>query len=312
MSRKKSKATKLTSLLIQEEPLQVLPSLAVAIGLNEAIFLQQLHYWLRHSRNERDGKLWVYNTFEEWQGQMPWWSTRTIMRIVDKLRRRGLVETSANYNRVAIDKTLWYTINYDAALKAALPGVDDMTDCHVEHDNLSHSLRQSVMLELPSCHSLDDNLAQPITREYTETTSETTTNDDDDDVRVSPLLIKENSRARADREATRKVDAELLALREAAERMVEETLGARSWDGWDQYRDQLSKDQLRLVCYWCKAVVLRWLSAKSDDPIENPVGLVRHGVDNGIYPGIPPIDQQLVDDYINMLAEDIKEPSINY
>ena len=34
------------SLLISEPPLQVLPSLAVKIGLNEAIVLQQIHYWL--------------------------------------------------------------------------------------------------------------------------------------------------------------------------------------------------------------------------------------------------------------------------
>jgi hypothetical protein len=32
------------SLLIEEPPMQVLPSLAAAIGLEEALFLQQLHY----------------------------------------------------------------------------------------------------------------------------------------------------------------------------------------------------------------------------------------------------------------------------
>lgn len=85
--------------------------------------------------------------------------------------------------------------------------------------------------------------------------------------------------------------------------MVEETLGARSWDGWAQYRDKSTKEQLRLVCYWCKAVADRWLTSKSDDPIANPVGFVRYGVEQGIYPGIAPIDQQLVDDYITLLAE---------
>ena len=33
-------------LLIDEPPLMVLPSLAAVIGLNEAIMLQQIHYWL--------------------------------------------------------------------------------------------------------------------------------------------------------------------------------------------------------------------------------------------------------------------------
>jgi len=36
-----------SSLLINESPLQVLPSLAVLVGLNEAIVLQQTHYWIK-------------------------------------------------------------------------------------------------------------------------------------------------------------------------------------------------------------------------------------------------------------------------
>jgi len=35
-----------SSLLIAVPPLIVLPTLATLVGLNEAIFLQQLHYWL--------------------------------------------------------------------------------------------------------------------------------------------------------------------------------------------------------------------------------------------------------------------------
>jgi hypothetical protein len=44
----------MTDLLIKEPPLQVLPSLAVAIGLKPALVLQQL-YWL--SQRAPDG--WV-------------------------------------------------------------------------------------------------------------------------------------------------------------------------------------------------------------------------------------------------------------
>lgn len=176
MPRKKSKSIGVSSLLIQEEPLQVLPSLAVAIGLNEAIFLQQLHYWLRHSKNNRDGKLWVYNTFEEWQEQMPWWSSRTLMRIVDYLRKKGLIETTSKYNQAAIDKTLWYTINYNAVLKLSLPDEPDTTTCHIDDDKLSSPTCQLVLSNMPDCHDLDyDNLSQPITRDYQETTTETTT-----------------------------------------------------------------------------------------------------------------------------------------
>ena len=40
----------MSKLLINEQPLQVLPSLAEAIGLNQAIALQQVHYWLENAR----------------------------------------------------------------------------------------------------------------------------------------------------------------------------------------------------------------------------------------------------------------------
>ena len=40
-----------SKLLIDEPPLQVLPSLALKIGLNEAIILQQVHYWLNPKLN---------------------------------------------------------------------------------------------------------------------------------------------------------------------------------------------------------------------------------------------------------------------
>ena len=43
----------MSRLLINENPLQVLPTLAVKIGLNEAMILQQMHYWLNayHNKN---------------------------------------------------------------------------------------------------------------------------------------------------------------------------------------------------------------------------------------------------------------------
>ena len=61
------------TLLISEPPLQVLPSLAKKIGLNEAIVLQQLHYWLDPKRNKNlhENLHWVYNTYEQWQKQFP-------------------------------------------------------------------------------------------------------------------------------------------------------------------------------------------------------------------------------------------------
>lgn len=102
----------MSKLLLDEHPLVILPELAVEIGLNEAIFLQQIHYWLQKSTNEFDGKKWTYNSYENLQKQFPFFSISTIKRVVKNLTEKGLLLIS-NYNTDARDKTNWYSINYD-------------------------------------------------------------------------------------------------------------------------------------------------------------------------------------------------------
>ncbi|MEL1193439.1 replication protein, partial [Staphylococcus epidermidis] len=57
----------MNNLLIDDYPILVLPKLATEIGLNEAIVLQQMHYWLKKSNHNYDGRRWIYNSFSEWQ-----------------------------------------------------------------------------------------------------------------------------------------------------------------------------------------------------------------------------------------------------
>ena len=103
----------MSNLLINEPPLQVLPSLANKIGLNEAIVLQQVHYWLAHAKTKYDGKMWIYKTFERWYEQdFKFWSKRTIERIFKKLTDMGLllVEKLADNKQNRVN---FYTINYE-------------------------------------------------------------------------------------------------------------------------------------------------------------------------------------------------------
>lgn len=89
-----------------------MPGLATRIGLNESIFLQQLHYWLERSVNVKEGHRWVYNTAKEWQEQFPFWSVNTIRRIIKSLEVKEFVVID-NFNSLPIDKTNWYRINYE-------------------------------------------------------------------------------------------------------------------------------------------------------------------------------------------------------
>lgn len=145
----------MSNLLIHEEPLLVLPGLASRIGLNEAIFLQQIHYWLNRSKHFYDERNWVYNSVAEWVKQFPFWSENTIRRIVKNLEDEQLL-VIGNYNRAKFDKTKWYSINYEKL--RLLESTNDVL-------NLGRRSTQNGQMDVP-------NLGKPIPETNTETTSE--------------------------------------------------------------------------------------------------------------------------------------------
>ena len=110
----------MSRLLINEQPLLVRPTLACEIGLNEALVLQQIHYWMNSSKNFFEGRYWVYNSVSEWQTQFPFWSESTTKRALAKLEKLGLVDIG-DFNSDAWDKTKWYSINYDTLDKLSGP-----------------------------------------------------------------------------------------------------------------------------------------------------------------------------------------------
>ena len=105
----------MSNLLLDERPLIVLPSLAAGLqSLDEAVILQQIHYWIEKKQNYRDGRYWVYNSMENWMQQFPWIKSRTTLtRYFNNLEKKGLLITG-NYNKAGFDKTKWYTIDYSA------------------------------------------------------------------------------------------------------------------------------------------------------------------------------------------------------
>ena len=106
----------MSKLLINESPLQVQPSLAKAIGLNEAVFLQQLHYWLGVSKFVRDEKKWVYNTYDEWLDQFKYMSLSTLKRIIKSLKDQGLLCVEQFDNKRS-NQVNYYAINYEVLNK---------------------------------------------------------------------------------------------------------------------------------------------------------------------------------------------------
>lgn len=101
--------------LYPEYPLVINIKLAQAIGLNEAIVLQQMHYWINknkdNNKNNYKGLIWTYSSYESWQRQFPFWSTDTVIRAINRLEMLGLLISDKRYNKL-LNHTKWYTINY--------------------------------------------------------------------------------------------------------------------------------------------------------------------------------------------------------
>ena len=122
-------------LLIDESPLQLLPSLAEKVGLNEAVVLQQVHYLITAGRAnpERNRKFdgWVYSTVAGWQEQyFKFWSTKTLQRAITSLEEKGLLISRQDRNYSNFYRMKWYTIDYQA-LNAL---IDEPEAVAAEHD----------------------------------------------------------------------------------------------------------------------------------------------------------------------------------
>lgn len=109
--------------LATEEPLFFLDSLAMKIGLREAVILQEIHFSLAESLHVIEGRRWIYNTYKDWKKHFPFWSEMSIKRTILNLEKQGIL-LSANWNALKLDKTKWYSINYEKVAQLELPLLD--------------------------------------------------------------------------------------------------------------------------------------------------------------------------------------------
>lgn len=157
------------SLLFNRKPIVINADLADRIGLNEAIALQQLNYWIQDSTagEEHHGRKWVYNTFEEWQrDNFPFWSIDTIKRTFTKLKKLGLVETK-QLRKAKHDHTNFYTINYESGLLS--------DQCNLHQSNGAKSANPSGQKASTHKGNLHQSNGAICTDLHTETTTENTT-----------------------------------------------------------------------------------------------------------------------------------------
>ncbi|WP_449540443.1 DnaD domain-containing protein [Ferdinandcohnia sp. Marseille-Q9671] len=180
------------NLLLNDKPLLIIPTLATTIGLNESIILQQLHYWIKRSTNIREDRKWVYFTYEELGGQFPFFSKSTIRRTIMSLEASEYI-LAKNFNKMKMDQTKWYTINYeivndlqgeensDEVLQEGeeipSPKTEEELICSNRTDELLKLDNPSVQNEQLTCSTWSNqmsNLSKAIPEISTEITSENT------------------------------------------------------------------------------------------------------------------------------------------
>jgi len=106
----------MSKVLFNRKPITIDIDFATAVGLNEAIVLQQIHYWIvknkEEGRNLKEGRFWTYNSIEEWHKKIPFLKKDAVRKSLEKLRKLEILLVG-NYNKSRVDRTLWYTINYE-------------------------------------------------------------------------------------------------------------------------------------------------------------------------------------------------------
>jgi len=122
--------------LFPTTPLIVNPQLAAIIGLNESIFIQQLHYWetqavASHAQQghvDDDGNIWIYNTAQQWhRDNFPFFSIRTIERIIEKVTEAGFVLVE-KFKAKFGDHKRFFRINHERLQSDVMPKVQELID----------------------------------------------------------------------------------------------------------------------------------------------------------------------------------------
>lgn len=90
------------------------PELAEKYGVNEAIVLWHLSFWISKNKanlkHQHDGKTWTYNSIKAFSEIFKFWNEKQIERILNSLKEQCVIITG-NYNQSPYDRTCWYAFS---------------------------------------------------------------------------------------------------------------------------------------------------------------------------------------------------------
>lgn len=88
--------------------------LAKGIGIEEAIIIEQLYWWIHKNECEEDetmtkeGRVWCRSSAKGFSKYIPYMSAQKIRRVLRTLEVLDVIKVG-NFNKVATNQTLWYT-----------------------------------------------------------------------------------------------------------------------------------------------------------------------------------------------------------
>jgi hypothetical protein len=90
-------------------------------GLAEAVLIKNFKFWIEHNidqkYNFKDGRTWTYISLKELAKNFDYLSEKQVRTAIDHLIKDEVL-LKGNYNKLSIDKTLWYAfVNENAFVK---------------------------------------------------------------------------------------------------------------------------------------------------------------------------------------------------
>lgn len=86
-------------------------ALATEYGIEEALLIHHFQHWIRFNKNTGknliDGKTWTYQTIKDIAAHFPFLTERQVRYALENLEKKKVL-IKGNYNKSAIDKTVWY------------------------------------------------------------------------------------------------------------------------------------------------------------------------------------------------------------
>lgn len=138
--------------------------LACKYGIEEAILLRNLGYWLfrnlKNKKNIINGSVWTYNSAKAFADMFPYMNIKKIQRTLTKLEEMNVIK-SDNFNQLGFDKTKWYTI-VDPKLKERF-GIDDFGNSIGQNDqseNLENTGSKASKIRLDKMTNQENSIGQ--------------------------------------------------------------------------------------------------------------------------------------------------------